>query len=104
MATSRVIRATVALLAAATLNAAALNATAQDASLEELIARAKKRDAHAEYVLGMRAYEGRGVPRDPAQALRLVERAAKRGHLEAQNRLAWKPEKNLNGFSSEKLR
>ena len=80
MANSRAIHATLALLAAVTLNAAA-----QDASVDELIARAKKRDAAAEYNLGMRAYEGRGVPRDPGQALRLVERAAKRGHLEAQN-------------------
>ena len=57
MATSRVIRATVALLAAVTLNAAALNAAAQDISLDELVARAKKRNAEAEYILGMRAYE-----------------------------------------------
>ena len=68
MATSRAIQAAVALLAAATLNAAAPNAAAQDASLEELIARAKKRDAEAEYILGMRAYEGRGVARDPVQS------------------------------------
>ena len=59
--------------------AAALPAAGQDAALEELIARARKRDADAEFALGMRAYEGRGVPRNPSQAFRLVERAAKRG-------------------------
>jgi len=84
MSSLPVVRVALALLAAA-----ALNAAAQDASLEELIARAKKRDADAEYILGMRAYEGRGVPRNPSQALRLVERAAKRGHLEAQNTLGF---------------
>lgn len=75
-------------LAAAALLCAALAcppAGAQDASLDDLIARAKKRDAVAEYALGMMAYEGRGVPRNPSQALRLVERAAQRGHLDAMN-------------------
>ncbi len=60
-------------------------ACAQEPSLDELIARARKRDAEAEYALGLRAYEGRGVARDPVQALRLVERAAQHGNLEAQN-------------------
>ena len=60
-------------------------AAAQETSLDELIVRARKRDAGAEYALGMKAYEGRGVPRNFGQAFRLVERAAKRGHLEAQN-------------------
>src|SRR5258706_945147 len=67
------------------LTAAMLPAAAQDGSLDDLVARARKRDAEAEYTLGMRTYEGRGVPRDAGQALRLMERAAKRGHLEAQN-------------------
>jgi len=74
---------------AALLAVTALAAAAQDPSLDELIARAKKRDADAEYALGMRAYEGRGVPRDPGQAFRLMERAAKRGQLEAQNALGF---------------
>ena len=55
--------------------------------MEDLIARARKRDADAEYTLAMMAYEGRGVPRDLGQALRLMERAARRGHLDAQNAL-----------------
>jgi len=76
-------------IAAALIASTALAAAAQDASIDELIARAKKRDAEAEYALGMRAYEGRGVPRDPSQAFRLVERAAKRGQLEAQNTLGF---------------
>src|SRR6187455_925268 len=70
-------------------SACMLPALAQDASLEELIARARKRDAEAEYALGMRAYEGRGMPRNPRQAYQLVERAAGRGHLEAQNTLGY---------------
>jgi hypothetical protein len=73
----------------ALLMTATLPAAAQDGALDELIARARKRDAAAEYALGMRAYEGRGVPRDAGQAFRLVERAAKRGHLEAQNALGF---------------
>ena len=76
-------------IAAALIACTALAAAAQEVSLDELLARAKKRDAEAEYLLGMRAYEGRGVPRDPSQALRLVERAAKRGQLEAQNTLGF---------------
>jgi len=65
--------------------AAAELARAQEPPLDELIARARKHDAEAEYALGLRAYEGRGVARDPVQALRLVERAAQHGNLEAQN-------------------
>jgi len=68
------------LLAGATLAAAA-----QEITLDELIARARKRDAEAEYMLGMRAYAGYGVPRSPDQALRLMQRAAQHGYVEAQN-------------------
>lgn len=64
-------------------------ALAQAPSVDELLARAKKRDAQAEYTLGLMAYEGRGVPRSPSQARRLMERAALRGHLDAQNTLGF---------------
>jgi len=68
---------------------AAYGGAAQDASIEELIAAARKHDPEAEYELGMRAYEGRGVPHNARQAYQLVERAAGRGHLEAQNTLGY---------------
>ena len=64
-------------------------AGAQEPALDDLLARAKKRDAAAEYALGMRAYEGRGLPRNPSQARRLMERAAQRGHLDAMNALGF---------------
>ena len=64
-------------------------ALAQAPTVDELLARAKKRDAEAEYTLGLMAYEGRGVPRSPSQARRLVERAAIRGHLDAQNTMGF---------------
>lgn len=66
-----------------------LLAVAQSPSVDDLIARAKKRDAEAEYRLGLMTYEGRGVPRSPSQARRLMERAAIRGHLDAQNTLGF---------------
>ena len=78
---ARVLGALLALCAAAAMELAC----AQEPSLDELIARARKRDAEAEYALALRAYEGRGIARDPVQALRLAERAAQHGNLEAQN-------------------
>lgn len=82
------------LLALATLLPAA---AAQTPSVDELLARAKKRDAEAEYTLGRMAYEGRGVPRNPSQARRLMERAAIRGHLDAQNILGFFHQHGVGG-------
>lgn len=45
-------------------------------------------DARAQYNLGMIYYEGRGVPRDVAQAILLWRKAADQGHLRARHNLA----------------
>ena len=43
-------------------------------SLVDIVRR--KKDADAEYALGMMAYEGRGLERNARQAFQLIERAA----------------------------
>src|SRR4051812_48319260 len=54
--------------------------TALDALLELV---RKKKDADAEYALGLMAYEGRGLARNTKQAFGLVERASSKGNAEA---------------------
>ena len=49
----------------------------------------RNRDADAEYALGVMAYEGRGLEKNPSQAFRLVERAAAKGHADASNTLGF---------------
>jgi localization factor PodJL len=52
-------------------------------------------DAAAEYEIGLRYVEGRGVPANPAEAVRWLELAAKQGLAMAQFRLAGFYEKGL---------
>lgn len=59
------------------------------AAIKSLVELSRKRDADAEYALGLMAHEGRGLQRNLRQAFRLVERAAGRGHVEAQNTLGY---------------
>ncbi len=60
------------------------------AALDALVERARSRkDADAEYALGLMAYEAKGLERNPGQAFRLVERAAAKGHAEACNTLGY---------------
>ena len=63
MGTNRVCRRVSLGCCAAVLAGGLAAAAAQgEPSLEELIGLARKRDADAEYALGMRVHEGRGVP------------------------------------------
>ena len=60
------------------------------AALESLLEMARRRrDADAEYALGIMAYEGRGLERNSKQAFQLMERAAAKGHAEASNILGY---------------
>jgi uncharacterized protein len=60
------------------------------AALDALVEAVRKRkDADAEYALGLLAYEGRGLARNGRQAFSLVERAAAKGHAEAANLLGY---------------
>lgn len=58
-------------------------------AIKTLIELARKKDADAEYALGLMTYEGRGFARNLKQAFALVERAAGRGHAEARNTLGY---------------
>ena len=59
--------------------------TAQSAAeVQELRARAEKGDAGAQYSLGFMYADGRGVPRDDAQAVAWYRKAAAQGHADAQ--------------------
>ena len=49
----------------------------------------RNRDADAEYALGVMAYEGRGLEKNPSQAFRLIERASAKGHADASNTLGF---------------
>jgi len=67
-----------------------LAAQGDAAALDQLIELArKKKDADAEYALGLMIYEGRGLERNHRQAFQLVERAAAQGHAEACNTLGY---------------
>src|SRR4051794_39681545 len=60
------------------------------AALDALIDRARKRkDADAEYALGLMTYKGAGLEPNARQAFRLVERAAGKGLPEAMNTLGY---------------
>ncbi len=63
---------------------AAIQAGAQFVSVKDL---AEKGDAAAQYDMGARFFEGRGVARDPAAAIGWFEKAADQGLAQAQYRL-----------------
>lgn len=60
-------------------------------------------DATAVYEVALRALEGRGLPRDPALAFRLLERAAQAGLAPAQERLAILYDKGIGTTRDAKL-
>lgn len=60
-------------------------------------------DATAVHEIALRAVEGRGLPRDPALALRLFERAAQAGLAPAQERLAILYDKGIGTARDAKL-
>jgi TPR repeat protein len=67
-----------------------LAAKGDQAALSTLVDIARKsRDADAEYALGVMAYEGRGLERNPGQAFKLISRAAAKGHADAMNTLGF---------------
>jgi tetratricopeptide (TPR) repeat protein len=57
-------------------------------TIEEMLAAAPKGDADAQYNLGRAYQNGFGVKRDPAEAAAWYQRAAEKGHSDAQNSLA----------------
>lgn len=75
-----------------TSNMATIQAGAQAASLQE---QADKGDAAAQFDLGARYADGRGVDRDPAAALQWFEKAAAQGQAQAEYRLGVIYEKGL---------
>ena len=67
-----------------------LAAKGDRSALDSLVDIARRRkDADAEYALGVLAYEGRGLERNSKQAFQLFERAAAKGHAEAGNLLGY---------------
>lgn len=58
--------------------------------LADLARKASGNDARAQFELGVRFNEGRGVPKNTTEALRWLREAAWRGHIEAQRLLALK--------------
>lgn len=56
--------------------------------LNQLVARAKAGDDEAQFELGQRYAEGKGVPQDLARAVEWYRKAAEAGHTAAQVRLA----------------
>ena len=57
---------------------------AEDFSLEQLLEASSKGDHDAQYELGVRYEQGRGVSQDVRQAAREYRKAAEAGHIEAQ--------------------
>ena len=69
---------------------AELAAKGDRAALGSLVESARRnKDADAEFALGVMAYEGRGLERNPDQAFRLIARAAAKGHADASNTLGF---------------
>lgn len=87
MLCSALLSAGIALASPQTDRLAELAAKGDRTSIKSLVDLARKKDADAEYALGLLTYEGRGLARNLKQAYRLFERAAGRGHAEAQNTL-----------------
>ncbi len=56
-------------------------------SLADLRRLAERGDAEAQWQMGVRYYDGDGVPHDDAQAMKWFELAAEQGHVNAQSRL-----------------
>jgi len=56
-------------------------------SLPDLRKLADQGDPEAQWQMGVRYYDGDGVPHDDAQAMRWFELAAEQGHINAQSRL-----------------
>ena len=69
---------------AAVLVALAVGAQAQTPEVDALRARAAQGDAEAQFNIGVMYAEGRGVPRDDAEAVRWYRLAAEQGHAYAQ--------------------
>jgi len=59
----------------------------QARSLADLRKLADRGDAEAQWQMGVRYYDGDGVPHDDAQAMKWFELAAEQGHVNAQSRL-----------------
>ena len=84
----KAVRALLAVCFAAALTLAAPGRAAEGASeIESLRARAHRADVAAQFELGLRYYEGSGVPQDRAEAARWFREAAERGDAPAQYRL-----------------
>ena len=73
--------------AAVILVALAVGAQAQTPEIDALRARAEQGDAEAQLTLGFMYENGRGVPQDDAEAVRLYRLAAEQGHAPAQYNL-----------------
>ena len=56
---------------------------------EELVKEAERGNAAAQYALGEKYHEGRGVKEDDSEALKWFRKAAEQGHAEAQNSLGF---------------
>jgi len=72
---------------AAVLVALAVGAQAQTPLIDALRARAEQGDATAQYNLGVRYADGRSIPQDDAEAVRLYRLAADQGDADAQYNL-----------------
>ncbi len=65
------------------LNLPVVKKSPEDPMMTQILERANAGDAAAQYVLGSRYAQGRGVPKDDAQAVHWFRQAAKQGYVDA---------------------